>query len=286
MIIYLKILIGIIIIITLFPLLVFLLYIRPIKFTSNTNPSNFNLEYENVSFKTKDGLTLRGWFVPSNFSNATIIVGHGFPFDKGNVLPATKFLNKHYNLFYYDFRYFGESDGKITTIAHKEKDDMLQAIEYLKKRKDVDKIGILGFSLSAANALLINSEDIKAIISDSSYANVYDLLKRIYWFLPSITKYPFMWLTSLYSKIFLNINLSELSPINNVESIEAPMLFIHGEKDSQISVEQSEILHENAPSSELWIVKNADHGMSFSANPKEYENKVMTFFDKYLLKKS
>lgn len=288
---YLKILIGIIIIGIIFPLLLFLLYLRPVKFISNTNPSDFNLEYEDVSFKTKDGLILRGWFIPSNFSNSTIIIGHGFPFDKGNILPATKFLNKHYNLFYYDFRYFGESEGKITTIAHKEKDDMLKAIEYLKKRKDVDKIGIMGFSLSAANALLVsagsdpNSKEIKAIISDSSYSDIYEILKRVYWFLPSITKYPFMWMTSFYTKIFLNINLSELSPINKIESVQTPIFFIHGEKDSQISAKQSKALHEKSPNSELWIVKGADHGMSFSMNKKEYEKRTLNFFDKYLLKK-
>ena len=136
---YIIILIVIIAGIFLFSLLTFLLYIKPPKYYSSVKPSDYNLEYEKVSFKTNDGLTLKGWFIPSSHSNATIIVGHGFPFDKGNILPVTKFLNKHYNLFYYDFRSFGESEGKITTIAHKEQEDMLQAISYLKNRKDVDK---------------------------------------------------------------------------------------------------------------------------------------------------
>ena len=182
MVIYIKIFIGIAIVILfifIFSLLVFLQYIRPTKFTTNVNPSDFNLKYESISFKTKDNLILRGWFIHSNYSNATIIVGHGFPFDKNNILPVTKFLNKHYNLLYYDFRYFGESDGKITTIAYKEQDDFLQAIEYLKKRNN-GSIGILGFSFSAANALLINSKDVKAIVSDSSFSNLYELMKKVY----------------------------------------------------------------------------------------------------------
>jgi hypothetical protein len=61
-------------------------------------------------------------------------------------------------------------------------------------------------------------------------------------------------------------------------------LFIHGEKDSQIPVEHSKILHKNAPNSELWIIKGADHGMSFSKNHTAYKNRVMNFFDRHLLK--
>lgn len=280
---YLKIFLGIILIIFVFSFITFLLYIKPPKFTSKTTPENFDLEYEKISFKTNDGLTLRGWFIPSNHSNATIIVGHGFPFDKGNVLPVTKFLNKNYNLLYYDFRSFGESDGKITTIAHKEQEDLLQAIEYLKEVKGAEKIGVLGFSLSAANALLTNSKDVSAIVSDSSFSSVEDLLKKVYWFCPGFTKYPFMWMTSFYAKIFLGIDFSEISPMEKIKSVTTPILFIHGDKDSQISVENSKQLHEKAPNSELWIIEGADHGMSYAVNPKKYEEKIMEFFDRYLL---
>jgi len=281
---YIKIIIMIIVTIILFSFLIFLIYIRPTKFHTNVTPDDFNLEYENISFKTKDGLTLRGWFIPSDYSNATIIIGHGFPFDKNNILPVTKFLNKHYNLLYYDFRYFGESDGKITTLTYKEQDDMLQSINYLKKR-NISSIGILGFSLSAATSLLINSEDVNAIVADSSFSSMHEVMKKVFFIFPSITKYPFIWLTSVYARIFLGMKISELSPEEHVKSINTPILFIHGTKDSQIPVEHSKILHKNAPNSQLWIVQGADHGMSYSNNPEEYKKRVMEFFDKHLLLK-
>jgi len=133
--IYLRIVIvisAVLLFIFLVSLAVFLQFIKPFKITSDFNPSDYNLEFENISFKSKDNLSLKGWFIPSNYSDAVVIVGHGFPFDKGNILPATMFLNRHYNLLYYDFRYFGDSEGKISTIAFYEQDDLLQAIEYAK----------------------------------------------------------------------------------------------------------------------------------------------------------
>jgi uncharacterized protein len=282
---YLPIILGIIIFILAFSLLTFFLYIHPIKYSTPGNPKTYGLDYEKVEFQTQDGLTLRGWFIPSNHSNATIIVGHGFPFDKANIFPATKFLNKHYNLFYYDFRYFGESDGKITTIGWKEQQDMLDAISYLKTRKDVNKnkIGVLGFSLSAAVPLMLKTNDIKAIVADSSYASLYKAIQRAYFIFPWVSKYPFVWTTSLYSKLFLNINIFKISPEESVKNLETPIFFIHGDKDSQIPVEHSKALHENAPNSNLWIVEGAVHGMSFSINKKQYETRVLEFFDKHLL---
>ena len=270
--------------ILIFSLITFLLYLRPPKYSTPGNPSSYGLEYESVSFKTRDGLTLKGWFIPSNYSNATIIIGHGFPFDKSNVLPVTKYLNKHYNLFYYDFRYFGESEGKITTIAHKEQQDLLDVISYLKNRKDVGNIGILGFSLSATTALLINSQDVKAIVSDSAYASLPKALERVYFIFPWIIKYPFIWTTALYAKIFLGINIYKISALENVKTLETPILFIHGERDSQIPAQHSRLLHENAKNSTLWIIEGADHGQSFTINPSEYEKRTIEFFDKFLLK--
>jgi len=269
--------------ILIFSLLTFLLYIRPPKYTTQGDPSSYGLEYEKVSFKTKDGLTLKGWFIPSNYSNATVIVGHGFPFDKANILPVTKFLNKHYNLFYYDFRYFGESEGRITTIAHKEQQDLLDAIAYLKNRSDVENIGILGFSLSATTVLLINSKDVKAIVADSAYASIPKALERVYFIFPGPLKYPFIWATVFYAKLFLGINIYKISAVESVKTLETPILFIHGDKDSQIPVEHSKILNENALNSTLWIIKDADHGQSFAVNPKEYQQKVTDFFDQHLL---
>ena len=261
----------------------FLLYIRPPRMHTEVYPSDFHLEYENISFKTRDGLILKGWFIPSSYSNATIIIGHGFPFDKNNILPVTKFLNKHYNLLYYDFRYFGESEGAYTTISYKERGDLLGAINYLKKRKDVGSIGLYGFSMSAATFLLTNSEDTRAIVADSSYSSLYEMTKSAYRIFPGFLKYPFVWTTLFFAKLFLGINVLEISPAENVKSLDIPILFIHGTEDEEIPVEHSKILHKNAINSELWLIEGAGHGMSYSKNPEEYEKRVMEFFDKYLI---
>ena len=108
-------------------------------------PESFNLKYEDVEFESSDGLKLKGWFIPSNKSGNTIIVMHGYPTNKADVLPFSMFLLKRFNVFLFDFRSFGESEGSYTTAGYKEVNDLDGAIKYLENRKDVKNIGALGF---------------------------------------------------------------------------------------------------------------------------------------------
>ena len=66
------------------------------------------------------------------------------------------------------------------------------------------------------------------------------------------------------------------------KNIKIPILLIHAEKDSQIPASEAYLLHNANKKSELWIVKNADHGMSHSINPEEYEKRAIGFFKENL----
>lgn len=265
-------------------LLQFILSIFPPKFKTKVSPTTYELKYENVSFTTSDGLKLKGWFIPNNKSDAVIIVGHGYPFDKANILQATHFLAEKYNLLLFDFRYFGESEGRYTTGGTKESKDVLAAIEFLKSEKNFTKFGAIGFSMGGAAILMSESKDLKAVVIDSTYANMDLILERLYGFFPGFLKLPFVWLTKFYGLLFFKINANEISPLNSIKTFGMPILLIHGEKDSQVSVKNAHLLYENSNKNktELWIVPDADHGMSFAVNPEEYKKEVFEFFDKHL----
>ena len=55
-------------------------------------------------------------------------------------------------------------------------------------------------------------------------------------------------------------------------------MLIHAEKDSQIPVNEAYLLHDANKKAELWIVENAEHGITHSINPEKYEKKVIGFF--------
>ena len=81
-------------------------------------PHQFDLEHENVEFETEDGVTLRGWLIPSpSDTKRTIIFCHGWGDDKGDMLDRFQFLYKDFNLFFFDCRAHGDSGGDLSGAA-------------------------------------------------------------------------------------------------------------------------------------------------------------------------
>ncbi|TAK73407.1 MAG: alpha/beta fold hydrolase, partial [Gammaproteobacteria bacterium] len=205
--------------------------IRPIKLISSTTPAHFNIRYENVSFFTKDGIQLNGWFIPCSHPKAkTIILLHGYPADKGDILPSRIFLHKNYNLLFFDFRYLGKSGGYYSTLGKEEVLDLQAAIRYLQSR-GINEVGVWGFSLGGAVALMAapSTPEIKAIVSESSYARL-DWMAYEYYHLP-LFRYVLGELTRLWGIIFLHYDIREVSPLIAAEKINIPVLLIHSKHD-------------------------------------------------------
>ncbi|MBS3096805.1 alpha/beta hydrolase [Candidatus Woesearchaeota archaeon] len=273
-----KILIFIALFLVLFSLFTFFMSIHPPKIITNIEPSDLGLEYEGITFKSADGIKLSGWLIPNNKTKKTVIVMHGYPADKANLLGIAEFLTKDFNVFLFDFRSFGKSEGSYTTAGYLEKNDIIGAINYLEKEKNLTKIGLYGFSLGGAVALMVNHENVKAIVTDSAYAKLSNIVKHMYRIF-FILKYPLAYLTKLYGILFLRINIDDASPVESIKNLEIPILLIHAEKDSQIPVKEAYLLHNANKKAELWIVKNAEHGMTHSVDTGKYEKRVIGFFE-------
>lgn len=276
--IWLKVLIFIALWLIIFSLFTFYMSIKPQKITTDLGPSDLGLKYEDVAFKSADGVKLSGWFMPNNKTKATIIVMHGYPADKNNLLGIAEFLAKDFNMFLFDFRSFGKSEGKCTTVGYLEKNDLSGAIQYLEKEKNLTKIGLYGFSLGGAVALMTKNDNVKAIVTDSAYAKLTNIVKHMYSIF-FVFKYPLAYLTRLYGILFLKIDIGDVSPVDNIKNMKIPILLIHAEKDSQIPVSEAYLLHNANKKAQLWVAENAEHGMSHSINPEEYEKRVIGFFE-------
>jgi len=273
----LKALIFIVLFLIIFSLFLFYFSIHPIKIITNIEPSDLRLKYEEINFKSADGINLNGWFLQNSKTKSTIIVMHGYPADKANLLGIAKFLAKYFNVLLFDFRSFGKSSGKYTTAGYLERKDLDAAIDYLEKEKNITRVGLYGFSLGGSVALMTNHENIKAIVSDSAYARLSDIIEHMYRIF-FIFKYPLAYLTKLYCKLFLKINIEDASPLGNINNIKVPILLIHSEDDSQIPVSEAYLLHDANKKAELWIVNGAEHGMAYTINPSKYEKRVIGFF--------
>ena len=258
-------------------LYVFLTSIRPPRHVTGITPADLGLEYEDVILLTEDNIKLRGWFIPSKAAlDKAIIVCHGYPADKGDVLSFATFLHDQFNLLFFDFRAMGKSGGSVTSIGWRERKDFLQAIEYLKS-KGMKRIGALGFSMGGAVIIMANSPDIGAIVTESAYADLESMVHLTYRNF-AIFRYPFIYATRLWSRLLLGVDPVDVSPKSSIKAAKAPILLIHSEKDSMIPVEQAYALKKASPKAELWVIGEVDHGGAWGMKRGEYENRILEFF--------
>jgi fermentation-respiration switch protein FrsA (DUF1100 family) len=259
----------------------FYISIRPPKILSSITPRDLKMGYEDVAFKTADGLTLRGWYIPCATTTAkTLILLHGYPADKGNILPPLAFLHEDFNLLLFDFRYLGESDGSYSTAGAKEVEDLRAAIQFLKGR-GVTAVGVWGFSMGGAVALMTveKASEIRAVISESSYANLGDMAFEL--FRIPLLNYPMAYLLGLWAKLFLGIDLSAVSPAERVRHTMIPILLIHSSADDVIPFSHGQSLQEalaKNPNAEFWFKAGIVHGQ-LSA---DYQSRVKNFFLRHM----
>ncbi len=258
------------------------------------NPADYNLKYSDISFPSRDGLILRGWWLEASNDRPCIVTVHG---EKGHraesgsvkILEiARELVNSRYNVLMFDLRGHGHSEGKRASAGYHEKKDLLGAIDYAKQR-GVTKIGIIGFSMGAATALMTAArcQEIGAVIADSSFADLADIVEAEFLKRSSLPKFFLPWILFM-SRNMYGIDLSLLKPVDDVKkSISAPIMIIHGERDDIIPVEHAYLLARcsRGPQNKLWIVPEAQHVGAYAARPKEYINRVTSFFDRVLGKK-
>lgn len=255
--------------------------IRPPKIISSLTPRDLKMNYEDVSFRTADGLTLRGWHIPSaKTSDKTLILLHGYPADKGNILPALAFLHGDFNLLLFDFRYLGQSEGSYSTAGAKEVKDLLAAAQFLKTR-GVKEVGVWGFSMGGAVALMAieKAPEIKAVIAESSYASLAHMALEL--FRIPLLNYPAAYLVGLWAKLFIGIDLRDVSPVERVRHTSVPILIIHSSADAVIPFSHARSLQQalkNNPRAEFWFHEGSAHGQLAA----DYQSRVRNFFHKNL----
>ena len=259
----------------------FYISIRPPKIVSSITPRNLNMSYEQVSFPTVDGLTLRGWFVPSEKKAAkTLILLHGYPADKGNILPALAFLHADFNLLLFDFRYLGESEGSYSTAGAKEVEDLLAAIRFLKTR-GIEEVGVWGFSMGGAVGLMTidKAPEIRAVVSESSYASLREMALQL--FRVPLLNYPMAYLIGFWAKLFLGIDVRDVSPAEKIRNTTVPILITHSSTDAVVPFSQAKALQGaliNNHRAEFWFNDDFAHGQMGS----DYQSRVRNFFQKNL----
>lgn len=259
------------------------------KIPVTIDPEQFHLAYEKIFFKATDGVDLVGWFIPavSGETDKTIIFCHGWGSNKGEVLKDTWFLAENgFNLFYFDFRMSGESKGNMASVGYFEIRDLEGAIKFLKevKPEESSQIFLYGCSMGASVAIYVAKHypEIKALILESAFFSYKSVIKNWSWGRLKVPYFPLVMMTLFFVKLKLKVDPELYSPVYNIAGVYCPVLFINGDNDDLVSIDEVKKMFEFCPSKnkDLWIVKGASHAKCPEVAGVVFVEKVLEFLKK------
>lgn len=245
-------------------------------------PWEVQVPFESVTFGAEDGITLRGWWFPSPGSDSVVVGYTGHKGIKQDLLGIGSGLwRAGNNVLLFDFRGCGDSDLAPLSLGHNELPDARAAITFARQKLPGGQIGIVGFSMGAALAILVAAEDdaVQAVVADSPFASINDVLKHAHrrYRLPVAVTVA---LTDLVTRVRYGYGFDAVRPIAAVRQIAPrPLFLIHGGADQLVPVEHAYWLQAAAGSnSRLWIVEGAPHCGAYFDDREEYVDRVGAFF--------
>jgi len=196
-------------------------------------------------------------------SDKYVIISHGF---KSNRYGAVKYVDSYidlgFNCIIYDMRDHGENEKATVSLGQFESEDLYKLIEDTYNRYGNIKLGLHGESMGAATSLMVLAKKPKVdfVVADCGFSNLYDLIYKAY----DISKTPFVLPSvNMAMKLRYGYDMKKTSPKDALVGNEVPVCFIHGEADTFILPDNSQVNKAaTAGYSELHLVPNAAHAQS------------------------
>lgn len=227
-------------------------------------PAAINAAYEDIYFKTEDGLALNGWFLPKDGARLTLLFCHGNAGNISHRLPKLGMLQRlGLNIFIFDYRGYGRSEGSPSEQGLYR--DVRAAYKYLISVRGISKENAIlyGESLGGAVAIdLATGEIVKAVITEETFSSVSDVAKTIYPFLPKL------------------VFSSRFNSVQKIKGIRAPKLIIHSQDDEIIPFALARKLFDAASQPKEFAIIRGSHNTAYVDSQEEYLAKLKGFLER------
>ncbi len=236
-----------------------------------------------------------------------IIFAHEYASEKSSCARYCRpLIRAGYDVFSFDFRGCGESSDEPgykprQWASDREVSDMMGAIAYVQDWLEANglpvKLGIFGISRGAGAAILASQNDprVHALCVDGAFSTdttIENLMKKWAYIFAKVrfvyeNHHPVFWRILRWCMIQrgqreLGVQFPSVRKVL-MRMPPKPIFFIHGEKDSYIRVEQTELLYALASQPKYkWIVPGARHNEPVIIQPEQYAARTVAFFDRYL----
>jgi uncharacterized protein len=251
---------------------------------SGRTPGDLGLGYRDVTMRTRDGITLSGWYLPSR-NEAAVVVLHGSGSNRSNMIDHVAVLARHgYGVLAIDARGHGESGGQPMDLGWFGELDVDAAVSFLARQADVDaeRIAVLGLSMGGVGALTAAASDprIGAVVSEGAAVGTFTDARLLG--LDGWLSIPFFWVRHVAADLMspapepmgLKEAMARIAP--------RPVLLISGRGPSEALLNRR--YEATAPASaELWELPETPHTHAIWTHREEWARRVVGFLDRALL---
>lgn len=211
-------------------------------------PPPFDLPIKAVSFKDKLKQTVKAWSITGKAGQGVVVLVHGINSDRRSMLGRARMLVKAgYSVLLADLQAHGESPGDKITFGYLEANSVSAAVKFSRQRWPGKKLAVIGASLGGAAAVVaarVNQAD--AYILEAVYSSLYDATaNRMEIKFGALGRYitpALLWQVPLR----LGFPVDDLSIVDRIRNIKAPLMIIAGEKDTRTTLENSKAIFANA----------------------------------------
>lgn len=237
--------------------------------------------FEEITLTTKDGLELAAWYTPPQ-NGVVILLAHGYNDNRPESL-YVMFVKRGYGVLAWDARAHGDSEGDLSTFGYYERMDVKSALGFVLAQDGVEHVGAWGGSMGGATVILAAAEhpEIEAVVADSAYPSLEDVLR---FNMPFVLIQPFIFFFGEYHS---GVDIDDIRPVDVIGRISPrPVFIIDGWEGAAIVMNSPYRLFDAAQEpKQIWVEEGVPHLGMYAYNLKKYENKVIGFFDMYLLDK-
>lgn len=260
---------------------------RPTNHPLSIDPHRVSPDAEPWSTRTADGLTLRGWYLPTEPRRHLLVLVHGMWSSWLEMAGLGKDLHRRgFDVLFFDLRGHGESDSSRLYLGSRERTDIRAVMEWAKSEGFAhDRVGWLGYSMGGSTVLMegAHNPEIQVAVLDSPYGDLPRLLDNQLsqhsglprWFNPGIL---------LAARWAFGIRTDDLVPIRIARTWGArPVLLIHGESDTIVPLKQARELKRTLGASCLMLtLPGVEHVQAYASDRERYIRIVSTFFLSHL----
>jgi uncharacterized protein len=260
---------------------------RPATPLGSATPADRGLAYQDVAFRTSDGIRLSAWYVPST-NGAAVVLLPGAGSTRSAVLGHAVVLARHgYGVLLLDTRGHGRSEGHAMDAGWYGNLDIAAAVSYLERRPDVRgaRIGAVGMSMGGEQAIVAAGADprIRAVVSEGTTGMQladHGWLSH-YGVRGTITK-GIDWVT--YEAADLLSSADRPMSLRNAIRAAAPrpVLLIAGGNQTDESIAGRFFQAASPTTVQLWVVPGAGHTAGLATHSAEWEARVTAFLDRAL----